>query len=103
MAARAKAAEDIQEEVNDGIQEEEKDDTSKDEKVTVFIPKDPLNKNEDSLYVAVNGENCRIKKGESVSVDKKFAEVIQRSQKIASEADETAKQLVSESNSNEPT
>ena len=74
---------------------------SKDDKVTVFIPKDPLNKNDDYLYVAVNGENCRIKKGENVSVDKKFAEVIQRSQKTANEADEAVRQLTSEANSKE--
>ena len=74
---------------------------SEDDKVTVFIPKDPLNKNDDYLYVAVNGENCRIKKGENVSVHKKFAEVIQRSQKTANEADETVKQLISEANSKE--
>lgn len=73
------------------------------DRVTVFIPKDPLNKKDDYLYVAVNGENCRIKKGESVSVQKKFAEVIQRSQQIANEADEAVKQLASESNAKELT
>lgn len=71
------------------------------DRVTVFIPKDPLNKKDDYLYVAVNGENCRIKKGESVSVLKKFAEVIQRSQQIANEADEAVKQLASESSAKE--
>lgn len=79
----------------------ETEEKSKDEKVNVFIPKDPLNKNDDYLYVAVNGENCRIKKGEYVSVHKKFAEVIQRSQKTANEADEAVKQLTSEANSKE--
>lgn len=72
-----------------------------DDRVTVFIPKDPLNKKDDYLYVAVNGENCRIKKGESVAVQKKFAEVIQRSQQVANEADEAVKQLASESNAKE--
>lgn len=72
-----------------------------DDRVTVFIPKDPLNKKDDYLYAAVNGENCRIKKGESVAVQKKFAEVIQRSQQIANEADEAVKQLASESNAKE--
>lgn len=77
--------------------------TLTDNRITVFIPKDPLNKKDDYLYVAVNGENCRIKKGESVSVQKKFAEVIQRSQQIANEADEAVKQFASESGAKELT
>ncbi len=82
-------------------EEEAKEDFSKNDKVPVFIPKDPLNKQDDSLFVSVNGENCRIKKGEQVLIDKKFAEVIQRSQQTANEADEAVRRLVADSNSKE--
>ncbi len=44
---------------------------------TVFIPK--LSKNDDALFVAVNGKRILIKKGEPVSVPVEFAEVIRNS------------------------
>lgn len=44
---------------------------------TVFIPKE--NKHDDALYVAVNGRRMLVKKGESVTLPKSFAEVIKAS------------------------
>lgn len=37
------------------------------------------NKYKDDVYVAVNGENCVIKRGEKVKVKRKFAEVLDNS------------------------
>lgn len=37
------------------------------------------NKYKDDVYVAVNGENCVIKRGERVMVKRKFAEVLENS------------------------
>ena len=44
---------------------------------TVFVPKTA--RDDDKLYVAVNGERIMIQKGVSVTVKKKFAEVINNS------------------------
>lgn len=44
---------------------------------TVFIPKE--NKHDDALYVAVNGRRMLVKKGETVTLPKSFAEVIKAS------------------------
>ena len=66
---------------------------AKDIKETVFIPKEA--KGDDSLFVAVNGRRILVKKGESVSLPKEFAEVVKNSQKqkAAAEAfiEQTAK------------
>ena len=51
---------------------------------TVFIPK--LYKNDDSLFVAVNGKRILIKKGEQVDVPLQFAEVIKNSMAAQNEA-----------------
>ena len=51
----------------------------------VFIPK--LHKNDDSLFVAVNGKRMLIRKGETVNVPREFYEVIENSRKGASEAE----------------
>ena len=37
------------------------------------------NKYKDDVYVAVNGENCVIKRGEKVKIKRKFAEVLEMS------------------------
>ncbi len=52
---------------------------------SVFIPK--LNKNDDSLFVAVNGRRILVKKGETVELPLAFAEVIENSQKAQNEAE----------------
>ncbi len=52
---------------------------------TVFIPK--LNKNDDSLFVSVNGKRILVKKGETVELPAAFAEVIENSQKAQDDAD----------------
>ena len=41
---------------------------------TVFVPK--TSKNDDALYVAVNGRRILVKKGEPVALPASFAEVI---------------------------
>lgn len=46
-------------------------------KKTVFIPK--LSKNDDALFVAVNGKRILVKKGEAVELPAAFAEVIENS------------------------
>lgn len=43
----------------------------------VYIPK--MYKGDDQQYVAVNGERILVKKGETVRVKRKFAEVIKES------------------------
>ena len=45
----------------------------------VYIPKE--SRNDDSLYVAVNGRRMLVKKGVQVMLPKMFAEVIKNSQK----------------------
>ncbi|MDY4255849.1 MAG: hypothetical protein SOX69_09050 [Oscillospiraceae bacterium] len=45
--------------------------------VPVFIPKE--NKNDDALFVAVNGKRMLIKKGESVMLPVPFAEAVENS------------------------
>ena len=45
--------------------------------VTVFIPK--TSKNDDALFVAVNGRRILVKKGEPVQLPASFAEVIRNS------------------------
>ncbi len=52
---------------------------------TVFIPK--LNKNDDSLFVALNGKRILVKKGEPVELPMMFAEVIENSVRAQTEAE----------------
>lgn len=52
---------------------------------TVFIPK--LNKNDDSLFVALNGKRILVKKGEPVELPTMFAEVIENSVRAQTEAE----------------
>lgn len=52
---------------------------------TVFVPK--LNKNDDSLFVAVNGKRILVKKGETVELPVAFAEVIENSVRAQAEAE----------------
>ena len=51
---------------------------------TVFIPK--LSRNDDALFVAVNGRRILVKKGEAVELPAHFAEVINNSVKAEDEA-----------------
>ncbi len=53
--------------------------------VPVFIPK--TDKNDDALYVAVNGRRMLIRKGETVEVPPCFAEVIAHSVQAGREAE----------------
>ena len=52
---------------------------------TVFIPK--TSKNDDSLFVAVNGKRILVKKGEAVELPVAFAEVIENSFKAGKDAE----------------
>lgn len=52
---------------------------------TVFIPK--LSKNDDSLFVAVNGKRILVKKGEAVELPVHFAQVIENSMKAGRDAE----------------
>ena len=54
--------------------------------LTVFIPR--LHKNDDSLFVAVNGKRMLIRKGESVEVPAEFYEVIRNSERQAQLSDD---------------
>jgi len=51
----------------------------------VFIPKEY--KRDDSLFVAVNGERILVRKGETVTLPLKFAEVIENSAAARREAE----------------
>lgn len=55
------------------------------ETVPVFIPKE--SKNDDALYVCVNGKSAMIRKGETVYVKRQFAEVIENSARMSKEAE----------------
>lgn len=48
------------------------------EKVTIRLFKDG-NKYKDDVFVAVNGERIQIRRGETVEIKKKFAEVLENS------------------------
>lgn len=88
ILARARAeAESIvlsaKEAVSGGMTEEEKQEKAKrkaywDELVEVKLFKDN-NKYKDDVFVAVNGENCVIKRGERVQIKRKFATVLDQS------------------------
>lgn len=60
----------------------------------VFIPK--LSKNDDSLYVAVNGRRILVKKGETVELPLPFAEVIENSLAAAKRAESFIEAVSSE-------
>lgn len=53
--------------------------------VPVFIPK--TDKNDDALFVAVNGRRMLIRKGETVEVPPAFAEVIAHSVQAGQDAE----------------
>ena len=52
----------------------------------VFIPK--LHKNDDALFVAVNGKRLLIRKGETVQVPREFYEVIENSRRQSEAAEQ---------------
>ena len=52
---------------------------------TVFLPK--LSKNDDALFVAVNGKRILVKKGEYVELPAAFAEVIHSSRRAQAQAE----------------
>lgn len=60
----------------------------------VFIPK--LNKNDDSLFVAVNGKRILVKKGETVMLPAAFAEVVENSLSMARQAEKFIESVCSE-------
>lgn len=88
MLAQAKAeaekiVADAKASVNGGLTEEQKKAHEEhkayyEELVDVKLFKDN-NKYKDDVYVAVNGENCVIKRGEKVKIKRKFAEVLDNS------------------------
>ena len=57
------------------------------EMVTIKIPKDPVDKWNDSLFVGLNGRRYLIKRGVFVEVPKPVAEIIQHSEEQAEVAD----------------
>lgn len=52
---------------------------AKEELVSVFIPKE--GRNDDSLYIAVNGRRMLVKKGVPLMLPKMFADVVKNSQR----------------------
>lgn len=81
----AKIVADAKAQVNGELTEEEKQtkaerDAYWNELVSVKLFKDN-NKYKDDVFVAVNGENCVIKRGEKVMIKRKFAEVLELSDK----------------------
>jgi hypothetical protein len=57
------------------------------EMVKIKIPRDPVNKGNDSLFVAINGRKFLIQRGKTVQVPRAVAEVIAHSEEQAEEAD----------------
>lgn len=57
------------------------------EMVKIKIPRDPVNKGNDSLFVAINGRKFLIQRGKTVEVPRAVAEVIAHSEEQAEEAD----------------
>lgn len=57
------------------------------EMVKIKIPRDPINKGNDSLFVAINGRKFLIQRGKTVEVPRAVAEVIEHSEEQAEEAD----------------
>lgn len=51
---------------------------------TVYIPK--ISRNDDALFVAVNGKRILVRKGESIELPSHFAEVIKNSEKATEKA-----------------
>lgn len=54
--------------------------------VSVYIPK--TSRNDEALFVAVNGKRMLVKKGTEVLLPTEFAEVIENSEKAAEQARE---------------
>ncbi len=57
------------------------------EMVTIKIPKDPVDKWNDSLFVGLNGRRYLIQRGKFVEVPRPVAEIIQHSEEQAEIAD----------------
>lgn len=57
------------------------------EMVKIKIPRDPVNKGNDSMFVAINGRKFLIQRGKTVEVPRAVAEVIEHSEEQAEEAD----------------
>ena len=55
----------------------------KQEKVKIVIPKDPINKNDSFVPVAINGYIYQIKRGETVEVPKEVARILKEAGYIA--------------------
>ena len=62
--------------------------------VDVFIPKET--KHDDSLFVSVNGQRILVKKGESVKLSPKYAEVINNSFEAQKQAESYIESVMSE-------
>lgn len=82
-AEAAKIVADAKASVGGGLTEEQKKANDEQEAyynelVEVKLFKDN-NKYKDDVFVAVNGENCVIKRGEKVRIKRKFAEVLENS------------------------
>lgn len=58
------------------------------EKVKLFIPKIPGAKNQDDVFISVNGKNYLIQRGVEVSVPKNVRDVYASAVKAAETADE---------------
>lgn len=56
--------------------------------VTIQLPRNPVNKKDDSLFVAVNGEAYQIKRGVPVEVPDYIAEVIANAEAQKTASDE---------------
>lgn len=68
------------------------------EEYVTFTAPQPLTEQDDDLFLSVNGENVRIKLGETVKIKRKFLEVWEHSQeqkRALMEAKRRAKDLAS--------
>lgn len=58
------------------------------EKISVYVPIDPLNPNVNYIDVSINGKRIRVKRGVSVEIPKRYAEVLMESLERTSHLDE---------------
>lgn len=65
--------------------ENKKKDPAVEDKETVFIPR--TSKNDDALFVSVNGRRILVRKGEPVQLPAPFAEVIRNAERAAEKAE----------------
>ena len=72
---------------NNAVQPAEKKEVApvkkQEEKVKIVIPKDPINKNDSFVPVAINGYIYQIKRGETVEVPKEVARILKEAGYIA--------------------